>query len=201
MKKLITFIAFVFVACSANAQFCPDDNHPHTIDLGLPSGTKWACCNVGADSPEVFGGYYAWGETKTKSSYTWKNYKYTDINLGNDISGTQYDVAHVKWGGSWQMPTIALCKEMVDNCLLEYTSVNNVKGVRCTGHNGASIFIPAGGRRNGSNLDRKGDHGYYWSSSYGKTSNFAYPMEFIYSRPYLYDDYGYFGHNIRPICK
>ena len=90
---------------------CPDNHHPHLIDLGLPSGTKWACCNVGADTPEAYGGYYAWGETEEKSTYSWSNYihcngsRETVHDIGSDIAGTEYDVAHVKWGGSWVMPS------------------------------------------------------------------------------------------------
>ena len=93
---------------------CPDNRHPHLIDLGLPSGTKWACCNLGADKPEAYGGYYAWGEIEEKTFYNEVTYQYstgedTDgdgwydknrsyKNLGSDIASTQYDVAHVKWG-------------------------------------------------------------------------------------------------------
>ena len=80
------------------------------IDLGLPSGTKWACCNVGANKPEAYGDYYAWGETQTKSTYSEQTYLYYKNGLyqdvGSDIAGTQYDVAHVKWGGSCVMPSL-----------------------------------------------------------------------------------------------
>ena len=93
MKKQLTFTAFAlatfFMAAitftmlsscgdddenviSAKSYLtCPDNNHPHIIDLGLPSGTKWACCNVGASIPEGYGYYYAWGETETKDHYDW----------------------------------------------------------------------------------------------------------------------------------
>lgn len=86
---------------------CPDDNHPHAIDLGLPSGTKWACCNVGSSKPEEYGGYYAWGEKNgNKSEYKWKNYEHIEnydpdwfdfdiVNIGSNISGTTYDTALV----------------------------------------------------------------------------------------------------------
>ena len=85
MKKIFTIFAFMLVAFTANAQSCPDNKHPHMIDLGLPSGTKWACCNIGAEKPEGYGGYYAWGETQTKSTYNddtylyYKNKEYDDI--------------------------------------------------------------------------------------------------------------------------
>lgn len=90
------------------AGLCPDANHPHAIDLGI--GVKWVCCNVGASAPWEYGDYYAWGETTTKNVYDDETYKYYDeineeyINIGNEIAGTKYDVAHVKWGGKWKMP-------------------------------------------------------------------------------------------------
>ena len=70
MKKLLTLITFVLITFVSNAQSCPDGNHPHMIDLELPSGTMWACCNVDASQPEGYGGYYAWGETEEKDYYT-----------------------------------------------------------------------------------------------------------------------------------
>ena len=91
------------------AGLCPDNNHPHAINLGL--GVKWACCNVGASDPWEYGGYYAWGETEEKSYYDYSTYIHSDgswdtcHDLGSDIAGSQYDVASVKWGGAWRMPT------------------------------------------------------------------------------------------------
>ncbi|MBQ6064081.1 MAG: hypothetical protein IJK87_10720, partial [Prevotella sp.] len=113
---------------------CPDANHPHMIDLGLPSGTKWACCNVGATAPEQYGGYYAWGEVNEKSYYDWSTYIHCDghyydcHNLGSDIAGTQYDVAHVKWGGSWVMPSHAQQVELLNYCTSTWTTENGVYG-------------------------------------------------------------------------
>lgn len=159
---------------------CPDENHPHAIDLGL--SVKWACCNVGASRPEEYGGYYAWGETEQKSVYNEVTYKYssgidTDDNgwyekdcsyqhIGIDISGTQYDVAHIKWGGSWRMPTIAEFNELVNNCTSEWTTLNGVQGRRFTSKiNGNSIFLPASGFRENTGFDAVGSGGYYLSSS------------------------------------
>lgn len=91
------------------------------VDLGLPSGTRWANVNIGASSPEEYGDYYAWGETEEKSDYSKNTYLYwneqynTGDDIGEDISGTQYDVAHVKWGGIWKMPTLAQIKELIEN--------------------------------------------------------------------------------------
>lgn len=97
------------------------------VDLGLPSGTKWADRNVGASSPEDFGDYYAWGETEVKDSYTWETYTlcdgtaYSCYDIGEDIAGTDYDVAHVKWGGNWEMPTKEQFEELINNCTWYYT--------------------------------------------------------------------------------
>ena len=134
------------------------------IDLGLPSGLKWATCNVGASSPEDYGDYYAWGETETKSTYTSYNCSTYGIEM-NDISGNeQYDVARKKWGGSWRMPTRDEQKELIDNCNWEWTAQNGVKGYKVTGPNGNSIFLPAAGRHL-SSLQYDGEYGFYWSST------------------------------------
>lgn len=134
--------------------FCPDGNHPHTIDLGLPSGTKWVCCNVGSSKPEQYGGHFAWGETEVKNYYDWNTYIHCDStkntchDLGSDISGTQYDVAHVKWGGKWCMPTSDDIKELYDNTTHKEhrTMLNGVMGMRFTSNNnGNSIFLPHAG--------------------------------------------------------
>jgi len=145
---------------------CPDNNHPHAISLGL--SVKWACCNVDADKPEANGGYYAWGETKEKNYYSWDNYTHCDGNYNScvyldDIAGTQYDVAHVKWGGKWVMPSIEQIQELIVEADEEWTTVNGVDVVKITGKNGESIFIPAAGYRVFSN---KSEHVCcYWSST------------------------------------
>ena len=144
---------------------------PEAVDLGLPSGMKWASCNMGATKPEEYGGYYAWGETEEKEVYDWSTYIHcngiwnTCHDLGSDISGTQYDVAHVKLGGNWCMPTYEDFKELFDNCTKEWTMLNGVKGTRFTSkNNGNSIFLPAAGNRD-SKLSQAGSKGYYWSST------------------------------------
>ena len=155
------------------AQFAEKDGGAipdEAIDLGLPSGTKWAPWNVGASKPEDYGGYYAWGETEEKDVYDWSTYIHCDgseencHDIGSDIAGTQYDVAHVKWGGSWQMPTIDQMKELLDYCESEWTTMNGVNGHRFTGLNGNSIFIPAAGYHFISLLDYEGSGGCFWSS-------------------------------------
>lgn len=149
---------------------CPDNNHPHPIDLGLPSGTKWACCNVGASTPEDYG-YYAWGETSEKSNYTDKTYAYYNSstgsfnNIGSDIAGTSYDAATVNMGAPWHMPSSAQQQELINNCSHLWTTQNQVNGILVTGPNGGQIFLPASGRRYFGTHYFQGSDGYYWSSS------------------------------------
>ena len=119
------------------------------VDLGL--SVYWASCNLGAEKPEEYGDYYAWGETKPKSRYTEENYSYYDantaqyINIGDDISGTQYDAATVNLGSDWRMPTKSEMQELVDKCTWEWTQVSGINGYKVTGSNGNSIFLPAAG--------------------------------------------------------
>lgn len=111
------------------------------VDLGLPSGTLWATCNVGAKKPEELGNKYAWGETKVKVEYTDENYSLKDLTIP-DISGnSQYDTARVHWGGSWRMPTIEEIEELVNNITAEYIVYNQVHSVQVTGPNGNSIIL------------------------------------------------------------
>ena len=155
------------------------------VDLGLPSGTKWATCNVGASTPEEYGGYYAWGETQEKKEYAWSTYTHcngsanTCHNLGSDIAGTQCDVAHVKWGGSWVMPSLDQIKELVSNSSAQWTTKNGVYGMSFTGPNGGTIFLPAVGFRWSDYLRYDGSNGFYWSSTlHPSYSNYAYYLSF-----------------------
>lgn len=134
------------------------------VDLGLPSGLKWATCNVGANSPEEYGDYYAWGETETKDKYTEENSSTSGVKM-NDISGNpQYDVARKKWGGNWRMPTQAEQQELIDKCTWEWIEQNGVSGYKVTGPNGCSIFLPSAGYRYGSSLRYAVSDGGFWSS-------------------------------------
>ena len=156
------------------------------IDLGLPSGTKWASCNVGATKPEEYGSYFAWGETEEKEYYDWETYIHCDgdegscHNLFSDIAGTKYDVAHVKWGGNWRMPTNEQIEELLDNCTKKWTKINGIEGRKFTSKlNGNSIFLPAAGDRWLGVLFDVGSRGYYWSSSQDPSySYYAYSLDF-----------------------
>ncbi len=193
-----------------------DDDTPtittgEAIDLGL--SVKWASCNVGATAPEEYGGYYAWGETEEKSNYG-GNYKYWSdkngdgnwdsneyVNIGSDISGTQYDVAHVKWGGSWRMPTLEEQQELLDNCNWYWAKLNGIYGYRVTGPNGNSIFLPAAGYRNGTKLNGWGSNGLYWSSSLNSSDSSDASILYFFSGNYGWgNDYRNYGLTVRPVC-
>ena len=197
---------------------CPDNNHPHAIDLGLPSGTKWCCMNVGASSPEQYGGYYAWGETSEKSVYNWGTYLYATggedtngdglidtnfslVNIGSDIAGTSYDVAHVRMGGSWRMPSIAQQEELIDNCTRTLTQQNGVYGVLVTGNNGGQLFLPAAGSRWDGVLYYAGSYGNYWSSSLSPGGdNWAFFLDFDSGSWSWSIDSRSFGYSVRAVC-
>ena len=138
------------------------------VDLGLPSGLKWATCNVGASSPEQYGNYYAWGDISPKEEYNSDNclsYSNETLDL-DDIGGDDlYDVARKSWGDSWRMPTRDECMELKDNCVWEWIDRDGKKGCRVTGPNGNSLFLPATGFCCGLSVEYKGEEGHYWSST------------------------------------
>ena len=179
------------------------DNHEY-VDLGLPSGTLWATCNVGASRPEKYGGYYAWGETKEKEVYSYENYLYRNIDIGQDICGTQYDVAQVKWGGAWRMPSREELNELWNYCSHEWTSENGVYGMRLTAENGKSIFLPAAGYNRNSDI---GSFGFYRSGNGPSTHDplmpsYPYYLQFA---SYGLDDLGdcpaFYGLSVRPVIN
>lgn len=148
------------------------------VDLGLPSGIKWATCNVGASSPEDYGNYYAWGETSTKSSYTNDNSTTNDKEMGDIGGNATYDVARKQWGSTWRLPTEAECRELRVNCTCDWAAQNGVYGFKLTSKvNGQSIFLPAAGFSNES-LHDEGTDGYYWSSTPSASKTYdAYCLE------------------------
>ena len=211
------------VTLYAQWELVPDkvpDNKVHDyVDLGLPSGIKWATCNVGATTPEGYGDYFAWGETTPKNNYDWSTYKYcngssstlTKYNT-NSSNGTidnkttldlSDDAARANWGGTWRMPTRAEQEELINNCTWTWSTRNGVRGYKVTSKtNGNSIFLPAAGYRTGTSVYTVGSFGYYWSSSlYESIPNSAYGLYFYsdnvdwnncYSRDY--------GHTVRAVC-
>lgn len=180
------------------------------VDLGLPSGTLWASYNVGASKPEEYGNYYAWGETETKNKYNWNTYIHCDgtattcHDIGSDISGTQYDVAHIQWGNSWQMPTYDQFMELFSRCTYKGTVVNDVYGVLITSYDGRkSIFLPAGGIHNNDGLSYVGSCGNYWSSFISTTSSSARGLHFTIGGQHDHSDntYRFNGKNVRPVIS
>ena len=190
------------------------------VDLGLPSGTLWATCNVGASSPSDYGNYYAWGETSTKSDYSWSTYKYcygSSDNLTKYCTSSSYgrvdnkttldlsdDAARANWGGSWRMPTQSEWQELRDNCTWTWTTQGGHNGYKVTSKkNGKSLFLPAAGYRDGSSLYLAGTRGYYWSSSlYSSGPYYAYYCRF-YSGSVDPSDWNcrYGGPSVRPVAS
>ena len=172
------------------------------VDLGLPSGLKWATCNVGANSPEKYGNYYAWGEVIPKDTYTEANSLTYDKEM-EDISGNvHYDAAAANWGGDWRMPTDAEMRELINNCTWTLTTQNGVRGYKVTSNtNGNSIFLPVAGYRDGSSLSGAGTLGCYWSSSPSDKYN-AKRLSLNTSSPTT--NYNYernYGYSVRPVLE
>ena len=157
------------------------------VDLGL--SVKWATCNVGASSPKEYGDYYAWGETSTKSSYDEDNCETWGKSI-SDIKGTSRDVARVKWGGSWRLPTLDEFKELLDedNCIWKWTTCNGVNGCCVLSKkNGNSIFLPAVGFiSHGASYGLVSQTGNYWSSTIDEDG-----LENAYSMYYFEGNPGY----------
>lgn len=209
MKKL-DFRTLVMLLCVASMTVffsCDNDNEPvsdyngHTyVDLGL--SVKWATCNVGADSPEEYGDYFAWGETKPKLFYTREeeeNNTYTD---NPEALSSIRDAASVNMGGSWRMPTLKELKELVDKCTWTWTTLNGVEGYEVKSKkNSNAIFLPAAGYRDGSGLGDAGSYGYYWSSSLtADYSSHAYSLYFNSVGVNWSSYYRYYGRSVRGVC-
>ncbi len=201
------------------------------IDLGLPSGTLWACCNIGANAPEEVGDYFAWGETEPKSDYSWSTYKYgsnaeqltkycNSSSYGKDgftdnlvTLESSDDAATANWGSDWRMPTQTEMQELIDECTWTWTTDYNGTGV--AGHivssnaagNTNAIFLPAASYRTDANEpDSAGSYGYYWCSSLDTETRPDYARA-IYIYAYnsggkKMESYGrYYGLSIRAVFK
>ena len=154
------------------------------VDLGLPSGLLWATCNVGAESPEDYGDYFAWGETQPKDTYDWSTYQYcngSNNTLTKYCNDSEYgyngftdnlptllpedDAATANWGSDWRMPTSEEWEELLNNTIRTRTTQNGVNGWLFTASNGNSLFLPAAGQLSGSSSYFVGSCSFYWSSS------------------------------------
>ena len=171
------------------------------VDLGL--SVKWATCNVGANKPEDYGYYFAWGETSTKWTYSESNSKTYGKQM-YDIKGkSKYDAARANWGGTWRLPTKAEMQELIDKCNWKWMTHNGVKGYKVTGPNGNSIFLPAAGYSYGSSLSYAAIYGGYWSStSSGYGGDYACELYF-YSNFHGMRNYSrcIFGRSVRPVIE
>ncbi len=216
----VVMMSVVITACSKDNDDNPkpDPDASKYVDLGLPSGLKWATCNLGATKPEAYGDYYAWGETTTKSKYNWANYSWceedghhitkycTNATYGNKgfVDGKTTleaadDVATAKLGSSWRMPTADEIKELIDKCNWDWTQINGVKGYRVTGPNGKTIFLPAAGFHRESTLMDAGNRGLYWSSSLCSACRDAKDLAFGSNQHELKDGVRNCGFSVRPV--
>lgn len=203
MKKIsliITLGCLLGLNMPLSAQSTGTENGHEWVDLGLPSGLKWATCNVGAKTPEQCGNYYPWGETKTKEEYTQEN-SVTYEKQMDDISGNaQYDAATANWGGDWRMPTRDEMYELSNNCTWEWIKQNGVKGYKVTGPNGNSIFLPAVGCYRGTTFTSSGcGYSYYWSSSPDIFTSLARHLSFDSGSHSTNSINRSYGHSVRPV--
>ena len=213
MQKLTKAIAAIMlsiaVVCAAGCKKHISGNGSYNghdyIDLGLPSGTMWATCNLGADSPEESGDYFAWGETTPKTTYNWSTYVYCkgDYNqLTKYCSQSDFgfngftdnlktlqssdDAATANWGEGWRIPTRNEWSELLIRCTPTKTTINGVEGCLFTARNGNSIFLPVSERLWDNDSRTDGDMGSYWSSTLNtSTPDCVKGFNFILS----WDDY------------
>lgn len=195
------------------------------VDLGLPSGTLWATCNIGANSPEEYGDYFAWGETEGyndgKTDFSWSAYKWcngsydslTKYNTrsiyGNVDNKTELDLkddaAYVNWGPDWRIPSIEQFQELINSSYTAtvWTTLNGVYGHKITSKkNGNSIFLPAAGYRYYSSLSNDGSDGYYWSRTLISSSPFqAWRLYFNSSGIFTKYENRNYGRSVRPVRR
>jgi uncharacterized protein (TIGR02145 family) len=194
------------------------ENGHDYVDLGLPSGLRWATTNVGATNPGDYGNYYAYGEIATKSTYDWSTYKYANgsySTLTKYNNSSRYgtvdnkttleaadDAATQNWGGAWRMPTIDEWQELIDSCTWTWTTLNGENGYEVKATNGNSIFLPAAGYHDNDELSDAGSGDYYWSSSL--STNTPYDAQFVYfgsDDRYAGSYRRSLGKFVRPVCE
>ena len=212
----IVALVAIFASCSDNDDEKDSDNstveltvdyESHAIDLGL--SVRWANMNVGAETEDDLGNYFAWGETEPKDTFKLSTYQYYDndyIYIGNNIETTTYDAARANWGGKWRMPTKNELKELVEQCdwKWEWGTTFNTFGYRVVGPNGNSIYLPAAGGytkdSDPSNLWNKNDFGYYWMSTL-ETKGLASLLRFNKNKPTIEINDVYKGMSVRAVVE
>ena len=211
MKKIVLFFV---VLCSMALTSCeqngPSKGHKY-VDLGL--SVKWATCNAGAETPEGYGDYFAWGEVKSKSggiyAYWYTNYKWfvgkDYVKYNNEDKKVELeledDAANVNWGGRWRMPTREEFQELVDKCIWTWDDVK--KGYLIIGSNGNSIFLPAGGAGSVSDdYGYPGEVGNYWTSTLDSEYGSYYAFMCMFGSDGIEGVFGidrYEGFSVRPV--
>lgn len=169
------------------------------VDLGLPSGTLWATCNVGASSPEDYGDYFAWGETTTKDTYTADNSLTNWVEISDIHGNAQYDAATAIIGDGWMIPTTDKIQELIDNCTWTWVTLNGVSGFNIKGGNGNYIFLPAAGYYNEATHYDIDSIGSYWSSTPSTYAMVALALTFSNSNYTIGNEIRCNGCTIRPI--
>ena len=173
------------------------------VDLGLPSGTKWATCNIGATTPEAYGDYFSWGETTPKNDYSSGTYTFSGYPTTLPASA---DAATVNWGAGWRMPTYDEMNELNENCTVTWTTQNSINGRLFTGPNGKSIFLPAAGYRYSDGGDEENDDlgtdGEYWTSSLRTDLDnpLGWSLWFYNGNSQMWSTFRNFGLTVRPVC-
>lgn len=223
ISALAECVSTITVRCKSNPQISATckvtvtasgsgggEEESEVVDLGL--SVKWRSMNVGASKPEDYGNYYAWGETSTKSSYSWSNYKFGhsqngsftkyDTGVGTDnksVLDPEDDAATVNLGGGWRTPTRKEWKELYEQCTWTWKTRNGVNGMQVTGPNGKSIFLPAGGWYD-STISNRGTYGSYWTASLAGIQGMASTLDFISSAVENTAAYArYQGKTVRPV--
>lgn len=260
MKKILTLafvgIAVVFASCDLNhwkeeigtTTVTGQESNYDYVDLGLPSGTKWATCNVGATKPEESGNYFAWGEIAPKEVYSLETYIFFQEDVfckgetlckdtlckGDTLSGlSKYctnkdwgyktyekgklkdeykdtltilqdtnDIATIEWGGAWRLPTDEELTELRLQCTWASVTLNGEHGYSVTGPNGNSIFLPAAGYMDASEVIAAGEQGNYWSKSswiFNQSKSWAIYFD-ADSKDHSHCD-RYLGLTVRPVCR
>lgn len=229
MVVIVATIAISLTSCDKDSDSAfavtPETPTHEYVDLGL--SVKWATCNVGAEKPEEYGDYFAWGETAPKSDYSWSTYKFTTDGgstftkyTGSDktVLDAADDAATANWGSAWRMPTLEEMQDLLDNCTWEWQAAGNttfggVAGYKVTskktGYTDKYIFLPAAGNRGDYDGQVAGSWGLYWSSSlladgqmydYGSD---AYGLNFdSEDKDWDYSNHYYRcrGFTVRPVC-
>ncbi len=230
MKKLFSMLLcgamlVAFSACEQNNEVNGEGGGSHEyVDLGLPSGTLWATCNVGATAPEQSGDYFAWGETERKSYYGWDNLKYNSGGEEEDAYWTKYftsnefcqgdvdnktvlesmdDAARTTLGGDWRTPTATECEELVSICQWEDATINGIKGRKAIGSNGKSIFFPLAGYYFQSRNDGVESLGCYMSATLSNKPDFCNGLCLNYSsnRQEVARVARWYGISVRPVMS